>query len=92
MLEQLEWHQYVGILGTCVYIANYASLQIGKIDGNGLAYVSLNLTAASCVLFSLLHAFNLASALIQASWVIISLAGLFRKLVIPLFVTVNSTS
>ncbi len=93
MLGQLDWHQYVGVVGTAVYIFTYASLQLGKVDGNGLVYVLLNLTASSCVLFSLLYAFNLASALIQVSWVVISLAGILRKLMIPRRVaTVSSTS
>jgi len=78
----MDWHQYVGILGTTIYITNYASLQAGKVDGNGLVYVSLNLAASSFVLFSLLYAFNLASALIQTSWIVISLAGLLRKAVV----------
>lgn len=92
MMEQLDWHQYVGIAGTAVYIANYASLQIGKVDGNGFIYVLLNLIASSCVLFSLLYAFNLASALIQASWIVISVVGLLRKMVIPRLATVSGSS
>ena len=42
------------------------------------AYIMANLTAASLVLVSLINAYNQASALIQITWVCISLYGLAR--------------
>lgn len=71
-------YQYIGVLGFILYMLSYFLLQIGKISGTGNCYILLNLGAASFVLISLLHQFNLASALIQVSWILISLLGLAR--------------
>jgi len=56
----------------------YALLQLGKITGQCYTYTLMNMLAASLVLVSLVHQFNLASALIQISWIVISVAGMFR--------------
>jgi len=53
-------------------------LQAGIIRGTGYLYPSLNIIAASLVLVSLSENFNLSSALIQSSWIIISIVGITR--------------
>jgi len=68
-----------GIAGFLCYIIGFAALQLGYIDGNGTAYTLWSLAGASLVLVSLLGAFNLASLLIQVSWIIIGLTGLIRR-------------
>ncbi len=73
-----EVYQAVGVAGFVLYMLSYFLLQIGKIEGSGNAYILMNLSAASFVLVSLVHNFNLASALIQISWIFISLIGLIR--------------
>jgi len=75
-----DWHQMVGLSGTALYIGSYFLLQAGKIRGDSVTYSVLNLLAASLVLFSLSYKFNLASTLIQISWILISLVGLARIL------------
>jgi len=67
-----------GLLGVAVYVSIYAALQLGQIDGNSLRYTLLNGTAASLVLISLWQDFNLASALIQITWISISVVGICR--------------
>lgn len=69
----------VGFAGFIVYMLAYGLLQAGKINGQGITYVSLNMLAASLVLISLSNQFNLASALIQIAWIVISIAGLIRS-------------
>ena len=68
----------VGVAGFVFYMLAYALLQLGKISGQGYCYVILNMLAAILVLISLIHQFNLASLLIQLSWIMISLIGLAR--------------
>ena len=68
--------QTIGLLGFFVYLASFAALQMRLLDGNGVAYAALNILAAALVLVSLTEAFNLASALIQISWIVIGLFGL----------------
>ena len=68
----------IGVLGFIFYMLSYFLLLIGKIDGTNNSYILMNFVAASCVLVSLIHNFNLASALIQVFWIVISIVGLVR--------------
>lgn len=67
-----------GLAGVVLYLSSYALLQAGLLRGSGYAYALLNLCAASLVLISLTVAFNMSSAIIQASWIIISVMGIAR--------------
>ncbi len=71
-------HRAAGIAGVAFYLGSYSMLLAGLLRGSGYAYASLNLVAAVLVLFSLSREFNLASALIQISWIAISVFGLVR--------------
>lgn len=70
--------QPIGILGVLTYLASYFALQIGMIRGQGYLYPSLNVIAASMVLVSLMTEFNLPAAIIQISFIAISVIGLCR--------------
>jgi len=70
--------ELLGVLGFVFYMLSYGLLQFGKISGHSYCYTIMNMLAAGLVLISLLHQFNLASVLIQVSWIIISLFGLAR--------------
>ncbi len=76
----MELFDSLGILGFILYLVSYALLQARKILGDSISYIMLNLTAATLVLVSLTNHFNIASALIQISWIVISLYGLFYNL------------
>ena len=67
-----------GVAGFIFYMLAYGLLQMGKISGQGYCYTCMNMAAAILVLLSLVHQFNLASVLIQLSWIVISLVGLYR--------------
>lgn len=67
-----------GLAGVVLYLGSYSLLQLGLLSGNGYAYALLNLCAASLVLLSLTVAFNLSSAIIQISWILISIFGIAR--------------
>lgn len=69
----------IGIFGVLTYIVAYFALQIGVMRGQGILYPALNLLAASLVLYSLQTNFNLASALIQVSFISISVIGILRN-------------
>lgn len=70
--------QTVGVAGFLVYIAAFASVQFGSLDGNSAGYAASNVLAATLVAISLFAEFNLSSALIQGSWILIGLCGLAR--------------
>ena len=69
----------IGIAGFLTYLAAFGALQMRLIDGNGMLYAIMNILAASFVLVSMIEAFNLASALISVSWIIIGLIGLIWR-------------
>ncbi|HMB14313.1 MAG TPA: cyclic nucleotide-binding domain-containing protein [Roseovarius sp.] len=67
-----------GLAGVVLYLGSYALLQAGILRGSGYTYAILNLFASCLVLISLTVAFNLSSAIIQVSWIVISLMGIAR--------------
>jgi hypothetical protein len=71
-------HEIAGFAGVAFYLGSYAILQLGLISGRGYVYAFLNLIAASLVLLSLFGAWNLFSAIIQVSWITISVFGMGR--------------
>ena len=70
---------FTGIVGVGLYLTAYALLQLGYLRGSGNSYTLLNMGAAACVLVSLIEEYNLASLLIQVSWITISVIGLTRR-------------
>lgn len=72
--------QIVGLVGFIAYLTGFAALQFRLVDGSGVFFSVINIFAAVCVLISLTEAFNLASALIQISWILIGIAGLLLRL------------
>ena len=73
-----QFYAIAGFGGVAFYLGSYAALQLGFLNGQGYAYAFLNVIAASCVLISLIEAFNLSSALIQGFWIFISAVGIAR--------------
>lgn len=72
----------VGLVGVAFYIGAYAALQIGLLRGSGTPYTILNMIAAMLVLVSLTNNFNLSSAVIQITWIAISVFGLTRHFIL----------
>jgi hypothetical protein len=74
----LHWSDLFGIFGVLLYVGSYFALQAGLIGGRGYLYPALNAAAAGSVLLSLLHNFNMSSAMIQITFIAISLFGMAR--------------
>jgi len=81
-LTQLSGLDLAGLAGVAVYLLAYALLQTGFMRGQGYAYPTLTIVAAALVLAGLVHDFNLAAAVIQVSFITISLIGILRIFVI----------
>ena len=71
--------QLVGLLGFLTYTLSFGLVQIDRMDGNGRNYTLCNMLAASLVAVSLFAEFNLSSALIQGSWILIGFVGLLKR-------------
>ena len=78
----MDWLNTIGFVGVALYMGSYAALQSGLMRGDGYLYALVNGSAAACILVSLLEDFNLSSALIQISWIAISLVGVIRLYII----------
>ncbi|WP_108880996.1 CBU_0592 family membrane protein [Anderseniella sp. Alg231-50] len=82
LFTDLDIFNAIGIVGVSLYIANYTALQTGFVRGQGYVYPTVCLIAASCVLASLMQDFNLSSAVIQVTWITISIIGITRMYVL----------
>lgn len=71
------------IIGTsgvfCILLA-YFLMQLGKITSKELSYSLINLIGASLIMVSLLHSWNLPSAIIEICWIFISAFGVYQAL------------
>ncbi|MEW9921004.1 hypothetical protein AB2B41_15435 [Marimonas sp. MJW-29] len=76
--------ELVGVLGFFLYVSAYTLLTLRVITPATVTYFILNLTASSCVLIGLSASFNLAAALIQSFWVVMSLIGITLHVVRPI--------
>lgn len=79
LIGSYSLYDIVGLMGVAFYVSSYALLQAGWIRGSGATYTWMNLAASSLVLVSLFNDFNLSSAIIQVTWITISLGGLLRN-------------
>ncbi|MCK0119160.1 hypothetical protein MWU61_01305 [Loktanella sp. F6476L] len=78
----------IGVAGFGLYVLNYSLLTVQRIQSHQALYFMINGLAATMVLIGLLSAFNLAAALIQIFWIVISIIAIFirlRKRVDPVF-------
>lgn len=67
---------FIGLLGVALVLAAYFFLQTGRLHFLDRRYLILNIIGSLAILFSLIFDFNLASFVIEASWVVISVYGL----------------
>ncbi|MEL6958526.1 MAG: hypothetical protein AAGL89_06190 [Pseudomonadota bacterium] len=74
------FYEAIGILGFTLYVGNYLLLTLHWVTSHSAAYFMINLAAATCVLISLTQTFNLASALIQMFWIVMSITAIMLRL------------
>lgn len=70
----------IGVMGFALYVLNYGLLTFQRTTSQSQTYFVLNLFAASMVLIGLTYSFNLASALIQMFWIVISIVAIALRL------------
>ena len=76
----LQWFDWIGMLGTLMVLAAFFLLQAGRLSGTGITYQLLNLFGAGGVLVSLLGKFNVSVFLLELTWVLISAYGIARTM------------
>jgi predicted membrane protein len=75
---QLSLTDLIGIIGVFVIIVAYMLLQLEKMDAKDLTFSILNTLGALLIIISLLYDWNLASFLMEAIWMLISLYGMLK--------------
>lgn len=70
----------IGVAGFALYVMNYCLLTLHRLTSHSTTYFAINLVASSCVLIGLSQSFNLASALIQTFWIVISITAITIRL------------
>lgn len=68
----------IGILGVIVIIVAYMLLQLEKIDAKGLLFSLLNTIGALFIIISLMYDWNLASFIMESTWMMVSLYGIWK--------------
>lgn len=76
----LQWYDWIGLVGTLMVLAAYFLLQAGRLHGNGMLYQLLNLFGAAGVLASLYGTFNVSVLLLMTVWIAITVYGLVRTI------------
>jgi len=70
----------IGTSGVGFILLAYFLMQLGKITSKELKYSLLNLIGACLIMISLLHRWNLPSAVIEICWISISAFGVYKAL------------
>lgn len=76
----MQWHDLLGISGAAMVVVAYALLQFERLASTAWSYSLLNALGAGLILLSLAIDFNLSAFVIEAFWLLISLAGIARNL------------
>jgi len=79
-MMDLQWYDWIGLVGTLMVLTAYFLLQAGRLHGNGMLYQLLNLFGAAGVLASLYGRFNVSVMLLTTVWIVITVYGLTRTL------------
>lgn len=66
----------IGVCGTLMVGLAYLATQMRWMNSDDLAFPVVNLIGSLLIGFSLWHNFNLASALMEGFWIVISLIGI----------------
>ena len=72
--------EIAGVFGFALYVMNYAMLTFRRLTGDCITYYVINFSAASLVLLGLTASFNLAAALVQGFWIVMSLIAITLRL------------
>lgn len=78
LLAQITWIDYVGSFGTLLVVLAYFLTQMRMMRATDLSFPVINLVGSLLIGASLFVNFNLASALIEFFWIIISLLGIIQ--------------
>lgn len=71
-----------GIFGAILVVGAYFLNQIGRLPSESLIFPLVNMIGSGLIVWSLLYDFNAGAFVIEACWVVISLIGIIRHVII----------
>lgn len=74
----MDIQDIAGLVGAGVYLSSYALISLRILDSRSYTYLVMNAIAPSLVLVSLMKDWNLAAAIIQVTWLLLSFVGLIK--------------
>ncbi|WP_317627290.1 CBU_0592 family membrane protein [Rhodalgimonas zhirmunskyi] len=80
ILSHYSAAEFAGVAGFLLYVFNYSMLSMRRVSGDCIGYYAVNICAASLVLIGLSASFNLAAAMIQTFFILMSSAGIILRL------------
>ncbi len=78
--SDLTLFEIAGVFGFALYVMNYVMLTFRHLTSDCITYFAINFSAASLVLIGLTASFNLAAALLQGFWIVMSLIAISLRL------------
>ncbi len=78
LIQTLTWADAIGTFGTLIVAAAYFATQARLMNSDDLAFPVVNLIGSFLISYSLFFTFNLASALMEAFWILISIMGIWQ--------------
>lgn len=75
---ELSFTDLIGIIGVFIIMIVYMLLHLEKMDAKDLSFSLLNTIGAFFIIISLLFDWNLASFLMESTWMLISLYGTLK--------------
>lgn len=79
MFSAFGWYDLVGVVGTTVVVLAYMGTQLRWMNSEDLSFPAVNLLGSLLISISLYYNFNLASALMEGFWIVISLFGIWQS-------------
>ena len=73
-------HDFLGTIGVGFIVLMYIMLQMERIRPDQAAFSAFNALGALFILVSLGYEFNLSAALMEGTWLLVSLYGLWKVL------------
>lgn len=77
----LEVANIVGIVGVILVLLTYFLLQVDRIKSESLSYSLMNMISSMLILYSFYYEWNLPAALVEISWLAISIFGVLKWVV-----------
>jgi len=69
----------IGMLGVLMILTTYTMVQLERINVRNISYSLVNALGAGMILISLSVDFNLSAFVIESSWLLISVAGIYSS-------------